>query len=824
MNQTRKTVVGVLSLVMGLSMAAAASAQEASPADVALAERFFTLSQRVMPSPATQPTAEAPYQYQQCAAMLKAAAKLDPAEPRFPRLLADALLQVGDEPGAIEAMKAYRKLRPGDQGAQLELINLYMEQIETLQGRIKYLKDLSERESVPKEVRSAVAERGAELLYEKGDEGQTLAWLDQALSLNPLNGRALEMKYRLTKAKATPGQRLSMVLGLLRANPTQYAVVAEAAWQMSMQGMVSQSILWYSQADRLAILAQMPVPYEVGLNYASELVLANKSTEAATILDQMIAGNPADYIALVLRAVAEKHTGKPNDQALGKLKTQAWNALVRQVIVAGGDKPADPTTRPADEDRLPAPDITAAVQKAQSGKAGPKLRLRQAVEELAWFAVYMDGQTDAAKKLMDQLAPLVEPSDAIAMRIAGWIYLLQEKKDEARVKLSAAANAADKDALAALGLVRLMDNPQQAKAEGQKLLERQPAGVLGALLWDGLADAKLECRIMPSADAGGLIDALEKFPKEWLEIDSNPQKFYQVRGEPLKVVHRYGEPIIGRITLQNLSDYDITIGVDGTIQPVALIEVQPQGWIRQQVGPARIFERVNEQLVLRPRQSVIVKTRLDQQELSQSLDNNPVPAITLTGNVRTNTLDNGIPGPAGMAAVFGKPIERGAFPVTPQALEKLGTEVAQADNKDRLSAMDLAVRLAAGMVSSPQEAERQLGKMLADKVRLNRSSPDGSVRAWALCLSALLEKGQEQSRAVHAMAEDKDWRAQLLSLVAMQELPGEEKQALLEQVQKQATEPLVREFAKAGLNVGNARLGTTRPAAATQPGPAAGAK
>src|SRR5688572_4021894 len=48
--------------------------------------------------------------YKACIALLKAAAKLNPEDERYPRLMVEASLAINDIDGAITGLKEYRKL------------------------------------------------------------------------------------------------------------------------------------------------------------------------------------------------------------------------------------------------------------------------------------------------------------------------------------------------------------------------------------------------------------------------------------------------------------------------------------------------------------------------------------------------------------------------------------------------------------------------------------------------------------------------------------------------------------------------------------------
>src|SRR5699024_7395427 len=107
-----------------------------------------------------------------------------PQDPRFPRLLVEARLKVGDTGGAIDALNAYRKINPGDRVAQIQLIDLYATRMQTADARLAYLQDLLGRETLPDEVRSHVAAECAELLLERSQD-EAAKMVAQALELFP---------------------------------------------------------------------------------------------------------------------------------------------------------------------------------------------------------------------------------------------------------------------------------------------------------------------------------------------------------------------------------------------------------------------------------------------------------------------------------------------------------------------------------------------------------------------------------------------------------------------------------------------------------------
>src|SRR5437763_1120841 len=83
-----------------------AAAEAEAPARAVLAEWLVQAARDNLAGEVSPPA------LRQSAALIRAAMRLDPTEPRFPRLLADAMEQLQDRAGQIAGWNAYRKLAP----------------------------------------------------------------------------------------------------------------------------------------------------------------------------------------------------------------------------------------------------------------------------------------------------------------------------------------------------------------------------------------------------------------------------------------------------------------------------------------------------------------------------------------------------------------------------------------------------------------------------------------------------------------------------------------------------------------------------------------
>src|SRR5208283_972163 len=107
--------------------------------------------------------------------LYRAAMTLNPKEPRFPRALADVLLELDDAPGAMDALKDYLNLdNYNDQTAQVQLIDLYLssDAMESVDDRLNNLRFLLKKQAISAPVKSEIALRAAQLLMDKGQNDQ----------------------------------------------------------------------------------------------------------------------------------------------------------------------------------------------------------------------------------------------------------------------------------------------------------------------------------------------------------------------------------------------------------------------------------------------------------------------------------------------------------------------------------------------------------------------------------------------------------------------------------------------------------------------------
>src|SRR6266850_434994 len=579
----RKSVAAAVMVMVVLALGGRLyAAEEKSESGPALALRLTELAQRILRSePAPSDAA-----MRQAEALLNAAVKCDPTEPRYARLLADSQITLHDNAGALETLTALRDLQPDDQVRQIEYIDLVVDRKETVDLKLDYLQGLVPNELIAPEIRSAAAWRCAMLLLEKRQTTDADKMVKQALTLNPLNWQALYYQYQQATANGSQVERFTALLALLRSNPCAPDLIVEVGRELGSAGLVTDSLKWYNYAGTAWARSQRLPPLAVIMEVCSEYFVSDQMQQAQPILDQIVAQQPENYPALVLRLLIEKNGGAR--QVADKLRIQSRNALVNDVAEARqkfGVREA--TTRPVNEgNALPPPDLGGDIDRLKKlDDPEAKDAYLQVLGNLAWFELYFNGEIAEAERLLRVIRQLSDPNDqqsrAFIARMEGWLFLLQPNKaGEAKVKLSAAA---EQDPFAALGLVRVYDleDKTKAKAEAAKLLNKYNTGMVGAMIFHDLRE--MGVKVGPKPEAAALSEALGKFPRDWMRVVDAPQQFYLIRGQPVKISQPYGEPLMVRVAIQNISEYDLTIGENGLLKPGLWFDVQLTGLAQRNI-------------------------------------------------------------------------------------------------------------------------------------------------------------------------------------------------------------------------------------------------
>jgi tetratricopeptide (TPR) repeat protein len=811
----------LIALVMLFPVVAAAPAA-VDDADAAVAARLADMGTEML----RQKSAAEP-QYRACIALLKAAAKLNPENERYPRLMVEASLAIDDVDGAIAALKQYRNIMPDDQGAQLQLIELQMSKMETLDRKLDYANQiLAAGDKVAGDVRSAVAVLAARMLFERDQPSQAATMLDQAIRLNPRNGEALQLRYRQGSKDMAGFARVKLLIEMIKANPLQPDVVAELSSQLAEFGLIKPSLEWYFQAMLLYQRTGQSVPLELAIEYGAEQFLAERYDGADGMAIRLLASDKYDMDALYLRLLCARNTSDQGDDRtirnlarktlLARLTEARDQALNPPSTTQPATQPALLTTQPAadvgatqfpidPETGLPKapseelvelsaallPDLTPALDKVAAGDTPEKYQLVDAVSDMLWYTIYFDPRPDIAEPMLAVLARLLPADDVLLVRMQGWMFIQQNKPDEAKVKLEAVA---DRDPLAVVGLIKLT-SPTDAEGNnrGRKLLTDHPTGMLAAFVKDALRDRAI--KVVAREDAAMVLEILNNFPTKFFDIIDNPKNFYGISGEAVSPAYNYREPMLVRVTLSNHSQFDITIGRGGILRPDVWLDARIHN--STQVFPGAAYDRMTQLIVLRPGQSVSQVIRIDQGPLGKMLAENPTQPFDIFVTAVTNPVptEKGIgAGLGGYRVQLRKSVVREAFAVTADREVNRMLDNLVGGTKDRIANMDL---MAAYMVN-PDERIKKLAPTFEQKLVAVKVDNSASIRSWAQYTLAGLAAAPAKAQQVQEMARSADWQARLLAALRSGDLGPDSRKSVLTELSNDA-EPAIKDYAKSML-------------------------
>jgi len=830
---------------------AAPTAEEEADARLGLCERFcdFGLALKRQNSKAA---------LRQSEAFLAAAAALNPTEPRYFRYLAQAREAEGDILGAIEGWKAYLRLVPDDQVGQVELIDLYLSRQQSNEAKIGYLKQLIANPKLENRVKAHAAVLAVGLLDQRS-RSEALPMLAQARAFYPLPEVTL-LEYRMLPPDATPIQRFTALINILRSNPVEADAIADVADMLSAAGYGEQSLVWYGTLMDV-YQSQGTLPSKQSLvNYLAERYRAGETTVAEEQVEKNLQVVPEDADFWFLRLTIQSGDESPEvlkqaEQAfLRRLNFVCGRIVPEQAGAASSTQPAlvapttlpvatraattqPVTTRSVAESKAtthPATEVAATSQPAStqpyvnataiplaeairrvkaSDDAVARGSLGRTLSDLAWFEIYFNHNPASAAHLIDALKQLVPADNVELRRDQAWFELVGGINDSGRAIFTAQQNT---DPLSALGLFRLEDmqkHDKQAEAIAEKIMSDPRTGVVGAILYQATRGRGFKATTQP-ADAGPIAAELQKFPREWLDVVHAPGRAYTIRAEPIKVGHLLGDPLLANVTIQNVGKMDLTIGEFGLIKPYLVFDAQIRG-VNARNFPGIAIDRIMGRQALGPGQSITQTIRLDQGELSDALRARPTVMLLINADVVTNAMQipDGYRAQAGgYARVFARMFTRLSEPLSLDISRRnLIKSLHEGTPSEKMLDIDLlAAYVTEFTTPAAAPSDKAFAQQFANLIDNARNDPAPGVKLWAsYAFSLLMATPQDRTKAIDVMLKSNSWESRLLGLYAAHTLSPEVERQIATKMAADDANPLVKSFAAA--TVEYLRAPTTQP-------------
>jgi hypothetical protein len=310
-----------------------------------------------------------------------------------------------------------------------------------------------------------------------------------------------------------------------------------------------------------------------------------------------------------------------------------------------------------------------------------------------------------------------------------------------------------------------------------------------------------------------------QFPKDWMRIIEAPKEFYALRLEPVRSALQVGDPVLVRVTIMNISDFDLTVGPEGVLHQDLWLDAQLRG-AQQQVLQSESFDRITKRLILPARQTMSQVVRLDSAALSGLLLSNPQRTFQLSAMVMTNpvTIQGQVTsGLAGYRAQMetARMMERQGAPITnEQVRARLNNTMIGGTPSDKVQVVELVATYYQVFSAAEDPQTKQMGAPFGEAVRRAATDADPGTRAWSLYVMSLLTGEQDRPTVVKTLSQDPGWHGRLLACVTVA-LTGNGKD-LIKPLEKDE-DPIVAKMAKA---IGKMKLTPRQAPAGAGPGSA----
>lgn len=560
----RTLLAGAVCLSTALTLPAAARDAEpvapaASPeARELLAARVQRIARQLLSVP-LDPEGRVPeYALTRARILLDAALTLDADDELGWRRRVELARLEGNDDDRRHALSRVVRLAPRDDRAQLELIQLRVADVSTIDGRLQRLERLLRADSARRltpALRSRLASQAARLAREIQDQQRFARWLTEATRLDASNAEAAALLLEFARRRnAGELQQLAAAVGLIRAAPLRPAPRLDLAVALASHAVYEQAAAQFRVASDLTRPGLLPADaYRL---WVLALGADGQSEDALSLLD-----------ALAGRLAADQQR--------------------QQQAEARGEADPDQADdgQPAQPDRsalLLSLDPQLLVLEAALADPGSNRRA-QALEAVA--AAIADAAGDDVDAAVEQLvriaAPLgdralsgLDPAPAQAVRERPLFRAFEAFRGgrfpETRQLIEPMRQAGD-DPLAAYLHARLIDDTDGRGERLQAVVRSAPTSLAALLAGQRLSAANEP--ITPTAAGRALRELMLRHPVALWRMDLDASPWIDVR---LNIADEAFDPfarIPASITLRNVSDMRLSFDAGAAMPTRSIITV-----------------------------------------------------------------------------------------------------------------------------------------------------------------------------------------------------------------------------------------------------------
>lgn len=442
--------------------------------------------------------------------------------------LYDLEQRMGRREAARETLATYVQLRPGDDSGRLQLLELEIQDRQTAEARVKFVKEALKNKPLSRMFESELHRWLAAHYYERQETTFAASELELSLRLNPMNVRARELAYTMFGETEPALQRVEMALQLIGINPSQANLVWDLGEYLDSLSLHQHAQEWYQRAIDLHLRANAaPVPPEFRHRLAVSYVNSGDDARAKEACDEALKVDESLSTTRLLRAHVLTRLGKTESAA-------------------------------QDIDHV-------AAHYQKEGRTAIQQQDFDTLAEIAWFYCYH--RPDAERAIEYAAQAMKDPDPSLLAKVAfGFALRLNGRTDEAMDVLKPLSEV---DQLAAYELARAQIE-RGNKAGGLTTLHKAATMQYSGIAYDAvcrLLQRHGETPPLPPLNRK-VIAALDKFKRDVFDYHRHPKRFLkctmQFAEEPLPQVG----PIELTFRVENIGPFPITFGEGFMARPL----------------------------------------------------------------------------------------------------------------------------------------------------------------------------------------------------------------------------------------------------------------
>lgn len=626
---------------------AATQSQAPDALDALIARRLVQRSARyLLPGPQEDPKAG----YRAAVGFLAWAARLAPDDVEIQRRIAAASGVLDpDLPVIVAAERQLLRLEPGNALAQLRVINLALDDRQSVAERL----DLCERllrspagSRLDRAVLSHIAFRASTLCSEQGRASLASSYLKEALKFNPTNLDAAGLNALETdRQTAKPELLVRAMVELVKADPTNQAALGDLIAVVQESGYQAGAADLIDAMGMLAARQGNSIPDDLFADYAylrfansgprDGLDLINQRQQSFNQFERrrrQVEWYREQQAAADSQPLPPREQWPTFDDVTVELSSRLQLTRALLAMAAESDAEVESALLSLEElwsaslEDLQRADQTSLPAAAVHAIAADE---RRVIADRAWTRLWLNHHVDEAVQDLDQLERDGTTEFTEMQRLRGWLSL---RRGDAKAALDSLQSLQATDPLSDLGIA-LAQIELGHSADATRLLgdiyQSQPGKLLGVLCkWQY---EKLTGRTMPVPPQARIVTKeLDRFPTMLGDLLLRPQRYFSLSIEPrVERISPLG-PLVFDVTIRNDGSWPVAVGPDKVLSSrLALFPILNQGGMRVPTGPRPLTIDVQNQLVLMPAESMTVPVSLDHTLYDLIISNLALRPLTL---------------------------------------------------------------------------------------------------------------------------------------------------------------------------------------------------